>query len=682
MIAANGHTHEMPSELPTVVVIDDSTEVRAVITARLRLSGLLDVVGEGGDGTEAVGLAFQHQPSLLLLDLSMPVMDGLEALPGILAVSPATSVVVYSGFEEGGLTQSARDLGAAGFIEKSLPIDRLAGELLSMLPAHHVVPDPHHRPGRMTIVQDIPDFPDLPELPGSPPSSGDQRVLDEHLERFREVFEQAAIGMATMTLTGSIVRANRALSELLLCTPEELVGLDYGRLTSGRGDLLDAALFDITRMSAGIVHLEHDVSGTVEPQKVRATLAPVRDSRGQALYVFLQVQDITRQRAAEEELRRSEERFRLLVAAVRDYAIFMLDPYGHVASWNAGAQRIKGYTATEIIGQHFRIFYPQEKRTEKHPEHELQLALRHGQYGEEGWRLRKDGTRFWANVLITAVFNEMGEHIGFAKVTRDMTEKRAAEEERAASASALEAANEQLQRAAADQAQFVAVTAHELRTPAAVLGGSADTLRQHWTDLSEADRARLLESMTASATRLQRLVTDLLTTSRLDANSLQLRPVPTSLAVLVATAIETVRATRPGGAIRAHLDPDVEVLADPGRLVQAFENLIGNALHHGAPPVEVSIGVAGGSGDGSGFGRVVVTDAGTGVRPEVRERLFERFTTGDGARGTGLGLYIARALARAHGGEVTYEGGTPDRPAGAFVVTAPLAPGPIPPTAE
>jgi PAS domain S-box-containing protein len=651
----------MPRELPTVVVIDDSTEVRAVVTARLRLSGLVDVVAEGSDGTEAVGLAFQHQPSLLLLDLSMPVMDGLEALPGVLAVSPDTRVVVYSGFEEGGLAQSAQELGAVGFIEKSLPIDQLAAQLLAKLPEHHVVPDPHDRPVRMSVVADPPARPPTPGV--------DQQVFDEHLERFREVFEQAAIGMATMTLTGSIVRANRALAELVLCKPAELVGLDYGRLTNGRGDLLDAALFDITRMSADVVQLEHDVSGTLDQRKVLATLAPVRDSRGQALYVFLQVQDITRQRAAEEGLRRSEERFRLLVEAVRDYAIFMLDPYGHVASWNTGAQRIKGYAATEIIGQHFRIFYPPEKRAEQHPENELQLAIRNGHYAEEGWRLRKDGTRFWANVLITAVFNEMGEHIGFAKVTRDMTENRRADEERAAAAAALADANEQLQRSADEQRQFLAVTAHELRTPAAVLGGAADTLGRHWPELTGDDRDRLLHSMTTSASRLQRLVTDLLITSRLDANSLRLRPVPTSLAVLVATAIETVRTARTGGAVTAHLDPDVEVLADPARLVQAFENLIGNALHHGEPPVQVSIG----SGAADGFARVEVTDGGQGVTAEVEERLFQRFTTGDGARGTGLGLYIARELARAHGGDVTYEPGTPDLPAGTFVVTVPLA---------
>ena len=162
----------------------------------------------------------------------------------------------------------------------------------------------------------------------------------------------------------------------------------------------------------------------------------------------------------------------------------MLDPTGHVVSWNAGAQRSKGYTAEEIIGQHFRVFYPPEVQARRHPEHELEVALRDGHYEEEGWRIRKDGSRFWANVLITAVFNAAGEHIGFAKVTRDTTERRrlragarARRTRRSPPANAeLESLNQRLRQAADDQSQFLAVTAHELRTPIGVLGGSADTL--------------------------------------------------------------------------------------------------------------------------------------------------------------------------------------------------------------
>ena len=653
----------MGAEAPTIVIIDDSAEVRSLIGARLRISGLLNVVADGADGTEAIRLAERHRPALLLLDTSMPGMDGLEALPGILAVSPKTRVVVYSGFEEHGLAERAEEFGASGFIEKSLPIDFLAGELTAILDADSH-PEPV-RPRPKTALELVIDR--------SSSAGDDQTVLDEHLERFREVFDEAAIGMATMTLTGSLVRANRALADLMMCRREELVGVDYGRLTSGHGELLDAALEDINERSVDLVNIEHDVAGAPVPRKVRASLAPVRDSAGQALYVFLQVQDITAQRAAENELLRSEARFRLLVEAVEDYAIFMLSPEGIVASWNAGAQRSKGYRAAEILGQHFRIFYPPEKQEQRHPEHELENALRDGRYQEEGWRVRKDGTRFWANVIITAMFDEAGEHLGFAKVTRDVTERRLADQSRDevqraltnANAS-LESVNLRLTQAADDQSQFLAVTAHELRNPAAVLGGSAQTLANHWSDLTADERGGLLLGMTKSADRLHHLLSDLLTASSLEANSLKLAPEPVILSELLRAATDAARATHASARIVVEPHADLEVLADPIRLSQAVDNLIINALSHGAEPVRIGV-----IADDS-MARIRFRDAGKGVDPALRPRLFERFATGDTFEGTGLGLFIVRELARAHGGDAYYEPTSEDEPSGAFVLTVPM----------
>ena len=161
--------------------------------------------------------------------------------------------------------------------------------------------------------------------------------------------------------------------------------------------------------------------------------------------------DLTARREAEEALRLSEERFRLLVESVKDYAIFMLDPRGYIATWNAGAARIKGYTADEIIGKHFSIFYPAEKVAERFPEYELEVAAREGRFEDEGWRVRKDGSRFWANVVITALRNEAGELVGFGKVTRDLTERRAAEER--AIEDARRVAAEESARRAADAAR-------------------------------------------------------------------------------------------------------------------------------------------------------------------------------------------------------------------------------------
>jgi PAS domain S-box-containing protein len=139
--------------------------------------------------------------------------------------------------------------------------------------------------------------------------------------------------------------------------------------------------------------------------------------------------DLTEQRRETNALRESEARFGLLVESVRDYAIFLLDPDGRVATWNTGAERIKGYTAREIVGRHFSVFYPEERIAEGFPQYELEVATRVGRFEDEGWRIRKDGTRFWANVVITALRNSTGELVGFAKVTRDLTERRAAEEQ-------------------------------------------------------------------------------------------------------------------------------------------------------------------------------------------------------------------------------------------------------------
>src|SRR5215212_4986734 len=157
-------------------------------------------------------------------------------------------------------------------------------------------------------------------------------------------------------------------------------------------------------------------------------ITAIRHPDGQLLGFSKITRDLTERRMNEERLRVSEERFRMLVEGVRDYAIFLLDPTGRVATWNNGAQRIKGYSADEIIGRHFSEFYPQESRDRNWPQRELEEALRLGRFEDEGWRLRKDGTRFWANVVITPLRDRDGVHRGFSKITRDLTERREQEQ--------------------------------------------------------------------------------------------------------------------------------------------------------------------------------------------------------------------------------------------------------------
>ncbi len=614
----------------STVLVDDSRELRALVRRRLEQSGLFEVVAEGGDGDEAISLVIRHEPELLLLDTSMPTCDGLQALPAILAVCPDTTVVMFTGFEEQGLAERARELGAVDVLEKSIPLHDLPERLIHAL---------YRPPDRLTPAQPL-------SLVGSEPVSettAEQRVLDEHVAQFQDLFDRAAIGMATLTVTGSIVRANEALAELMSCAPYDLVGVDYGQLTSGAGSLLDRGLREITARGKDLATMEHVVPSArvpgLPPRTVRLTLAPIRDVQRQVLYVFAQVQDISALRAAEVDLRLTEENFRLLVAAVGEYAIFMLDPDGKVVSWNAGAQRIKQYSPSEIIGQSFHVFYPPEDRESGHPEHNLEMARRDGEYAEEGWRIRKDGTQFWASVVISAIYDDTGRHVGFAKVTRDQSQQREHEQERK------DLINE--------QANLLAVTAHELRTPAAVIEGSVSALEG--SPAPTADGERFLANIRSSTHRLRRLAADLSTASQLHRGTLQHRMDDVTLAAILKSAAARLQAAERGVHIDLEVDDSITVRADADRLAQAIDNLLDNAVRHGSAPVTLV-----GEADDDHV-RIRITDAGPGVPERLEPRLFERFVSAGARGGTGLGLYLVREITHAHGGEVDYHPRRPGR---------------------
>ncbi|TGN66944.1 PAS domain S-box protein [Nocardioides eburneiflavus] len=598
---------------------------------RLESSGRFDVVGEAADGEEAIDVVIRHEPQAVLLDVSMPAMDGLETLPSILAVRPGTAVVMFSGFGGTDLAAEARSLGALDFIEKSIPLEQLADRLLQSLggagPAS--TESSGERPSATADGGDGQEV-DVAQL--------EQAILDEHLEGFRALFDRAAIGMATLTVHATIVRANEALAELMSCQPSDLVGVDYGRLTGGRGDILDQHLESLHSSQGDVATFEHPVPAPTGARTARTalvTLVPIRDSTGRMLYVFAQVQDITSQRAAEDELRRTEETFRLLVAAVEDYAIFMLEPSGRVASWNAGARRIKGYEATEIVGRHFRVFYPEEDQLTGHPERYLEGARRDGSFAEEGWRVRRDGSRFWASVVITAVHDERGRLIGFAKVTRDQTEQRANADDRS--------------DAMAELTRLLAVTAHELRTPTAVIDGSAHTLQTTESQMAAGERDQLLRGIRSSADRLRRLAADLTAASQLEGTGLRLERQSVSLAQLIRGAALRRATTSPAVHVEVDAADEARIHADEVRLAQALDNLIDNAVRHGAPPYAVSARVRDDEVE------LRVTDAGPGVPVELVPRVFDRFATAGPTSGTGLGLYLVREIARVHGGEVDYQ---------------------------
>jgi len=370
--------------------------------------------------------------------------------------------------------------------------------------------------------------------------------------------------------------------------------------------------------------------------------------------------DLTARRSYEDLLRQSEEKFRLLVEGVRDYAIFMLDPQGHVISWNLGAQINKGYAAEEIIGKHFSIFYPQDKIDEGWPRTELEYALRDGRFEDEGWRLRKDGSRFWANVVITALRDEQGRHRGFAKVTRDLTERRRVD--------ALEDEGRQL-------TQFLAILGHELRNPLAPISNAVSILSM---EKQVPPRLKAVcDVLSRQVDQLSRLVDDLLDVGRIVSGKVHLQSVPVLLQEVVAEGLEAVTPTLQKHG--HHLEATIEqtplwISGDKVRLVQVLTNLLNNACKFTPDGGRVKIDLKR-SGNRA---ELCVSDNGRGIPPEELQYIFKLFAqgqevaaTGHGS-GLGVGLNLVHQMVTRHGGEVSaFSTGEPGKGA-EFVVHLPL----------
>jgi PAS domain S-box-containing protein len=341
----------------------------------------------------------------------------------------------------------------------------------------------------------------------------------------------------------------------------------------------------------------------------------------------------------------SEERFKLLVASVREYAIFMLDPQGYISTWNEGARRIKGYEADEIIGRHFSCFYPAEVARSGKCEHELGVATAEGRFEEEGIRLRKDGTQFWANVVITALRDEHGTLLGFAKVTRDLTEKRRAELERRRL--------EEAQDASRAKDRFLATVSHELRTPLNAILGYAVLLAEQ--PLAP-DVRRALQVIERNARMQARLIDDVLDVSRIVSGTLRLNVQSAIAQEVVEVAVDTVRPIAQAKGVSLNVHPQaapISLHADPERLQQVVWNLVTNAVKFTPEGGNVDIDVA---LEGANL-HLVVRDNGRGISPDFLPFLFEPFqqaesTSARRAAGLGLGLSIVKHLVQAHGGTI------------------------------
>jgi PAS domain S-box-containing protein len=356
---------------------------------------------------------------------------------------------------------------------------------------------------------------------------------------------------------------------------------------------------------------------------------------------FLKItRDLTERKHAEEVVRQSEERLRIMIESVQDYAIFMLDPKGRVATWNLGAERIKGYSASEIIGKHFSIFYSSEDVAAGKPERELEVAKIEKRVEDEGWRARKDGSQFWANVLITALYDGHGTLLGFAKITRDMTDKR-----RVA----------QLQFADKQKNEFLAMLAHELRNPLAPIRNGVELLKM--SKCIEPEVQETTRMMERQVVHLVRLVDDLLDVSRIITGKIHLERKPIDLRDVVDRAIEEVQ---PSLDARGHelmlTRPARPIIVDGDlmRLAQVVSNLLSNAAKYTDKASQIWLTVECREDEVL----VYVRDQGIGIDPAEITKMFNLFEQGDTSLsrprgGLGIGLTIVKRIVEMHDGNVT-----------------------------
>lgn len=440
---------------------------------------------------------------------------------------------------------------------------------------------------------------------------------------------------------------------LLLTTISAIVGL--------LGSFVAVFLF-----STGIVRRVRALEGNAERLAQGEPLVAMPDDAdeiGRLAMRLSRSSDLLR--AREQELRESEERFRLVVEKVREYGIFALSPEGIVTSWNLGAERIKGWRADEILGRHFSSFYP-EDTIDTLPLQMLDRARTEGTAEDEGWRVRKDGSRFWANVVITALRDTDGQLRGFAKVTRDMSERRLAEE-------ALRLAREEAVAANLAKSEFLSRTSHELRTPLNAILGFGQLLEIDEDTLSERHRAGV-QQITKAGRHLLSLINDLLDISSIEAGGADLDISELDMSSVLHEAHDLALPIVTAAGLEFRLEQAEGALfamSDRRRIIQVILNLVANAAKYNSTGRFVALTC---EADGEAI-RITVSDDGPGIAPSDVPRLFRAFDRlGQPNRtkieGTGLGLALCKSLVESLGGVIAF---SPASPGAKFWFTMPAA---------
>ena len=484
--------------------------------------------------------------------------------------------------------------------------------------------------------------------------------LDYHGDHRFELLVDAITDYAVYLLDedGYVASWNRGAQRFKGYTPQEIIGQHFSVFYTPE-DLATGLPARALKTAAEEGRFEQE-GWRVRKDGTRfwtsVVIDPVRDESGVLIGYAKVTRDITDKLEAERRLRESEQRFRLLVQGVHDYAIYLLDPDGHVTNWNAGAALIKGYNADEIIGHHFSRFYTPEDRAAGEPARALATALREGKYENEAWRVRKDGTHFRAGVLIDPIYDDAGTLIGFAKITRDLTERWKAQQE-------MHTAREALAQAQKMEAigRLTGGVAHDFNNLLTVIRASADLLAR--SELSEEKRQRYVQAIAETAERAALLTGQLLAFARRQ----PLKPERFDVAARLGGMGQIIHTTL-GSPIQVSylIEADVGAVdADPNQFETAVLNMAINArdampeggtLRISAKRVTRVPAIRSHAAVKGSFVAVSVEDSGTGIDQDTLNRIFEPFfTTKEINKGTGLGLSQVYGFAKQSGGEISVE---------------------------
>jgi PAS domain S-box-containing protein len=471
------------------------------------------------------------------------------------------------------------------------------------------------------------------------------QAIREAAMRLKTVADTAVDGLILINANGSVLMFNRACERLFGYRAEEMIGKNVKCLMPAPyHEEHDRYLDNYHRTGERkIIGIGREVVG----RRSDGTTFPMGLSVGEATEggktVFVGIiHDLTERRRAEDRSRWND-----MLIGVKDYALIVLDPEGRVTAWNEGAGRIKGYRSDEIIGEHFSKFYTPESQALGRPAEELRIAMAEGRFEDEGWRVRKDGSRFWANVIITSIHDGAGGLCGFGKVTQDITERKAAEMALLEKVTELNRSNEEL-------GQFAYIASHDLQEPLRMVASYTQLLARRYKGKLDADADEFITFAVDGANRMQCLIQDLLAYSRIGTKGQELLEASSERALQQAL-VNLRDAIEESGALVTH-DALPTVLADEIQLIQLFQNLVGNAIKYqkpGTPKVHISA-----ARDGGERWNFAIKDNGLGIDPQYFEKIFgmfQRLHRRDEYAGTGIGLAICKKIVEGYGGSISVE---------------------------